>query len=198
MEKLTPVQIKEKIQQAEESVSNMRDEVLKKVAFETVLAQLLGTTNGSSHSHSKKWTKNSENKKRSSSRNPQKTPRTEQKTSVIELNVEQLKGLKEFYDKYAPDGTEAAVFTLAYFIHENLKQRQFHIADLQTIYQNLLPLKPITKPLSMSPEEIKRAVGWLVAPSRKKQWLKDAGNGLYEISPQGLLHVTYEVKEAEK
>jgi hypothetical protein len=194
---MTPDEIKEKIRQAEESVSEMQDESLRKVAFETILSQLLGSGSVSSSakpSPAKKEIK----KKRPTVQRSDKSKPVQDKVSTLELNMDQLKQLKEFYDDHAPDGTESVVFTLAYFIHENLSQKKFHAADIHVLYQNLLSLKPTTRPPAMSIDEIKRAVRWLVAPSRRKQWIKDAGDGLYEISPQGMLRMTYETKEAKK
>ena len=194
---MTPDEIKEKIRQAEESVSAMKDEVLRKVAFETILSQMLGGNSSSSQIKPKLVKKEVKNK-RSSIQRTDKTKLSQDKTSTLELNIDQLRQLKQFYDTHAPDGTESVVFTLAYFIHENLSQNKFHAADIHKIYQNLLPLKPTTRPPAMSIEEIKRAVRWLVAPSRRKQWIKDIGDNMYEISPQGMLRMTYETKEAKK
>lgn len=194
---MTPDEIKEKIRQAEESVSEMRDESLRKVAFETILSQLLSSgfvSSSAKTSPAKKETK----KKRPTVQGSDKSKPVQDKVSALELNMDQLKHLKEFYDDHAPDGTESVVFTLAYFIHENLSQKKFHAADIHVLYQNLLSLKPTTRPPAMSIDEIKRAVRWLVAPSRRKQWIKDVGDGLYEISPQGMLRMTYETKEAKK
>lgn len=197
MEKINPEEIKEKIRQAEASVSGMQDEGLKKIAFETVLASLLGSVH-SAPTKNAPVKKDPKKNKRTSSKKSDKTKTLQEKISTVELNIEQLKQLKEFYDQHSPDGTESVVFTLAYFIHENLAQKQFHAADIHIVYQNLLSLKPVTRPPAMSIEEIKRAVRWLVAPSRKKQWIKDIGDGLYEISPQGMLRMTYETKDSKK
>jgi hypothetical protein len=137
-------------------------------------------------------------KKRPTTNRTDKSATSIEKVSTLELNMEQLKQLKTFYDQYAPDGTEAVVFTLAYFIHDVLGQKKFHAADIHIVYQNLLPLKPTTRPPAMAIDEIKRALRWLVAPSRRKQWIKDVDGGLCEISPQGMLRMTYETKEAKK
>ncbi len=196
MEKIDSLSIKEKIRQAEESVADMKDETLKKIAFETVLAQMLSA--GVATSASKNSTKTRDGKKKASPKRSEKTKSVPEKVSSLDLNMEQLKQLKEFYDAQAPDGTESVVFTLAYFIHENLSLKHFHVADIHVIYQNLLPLKPNTRPPAMSIDEIKRAVRWLVAPSRKKQWIKDVGEGMYEVSPQGMLRMTYESKKAKE
>lgn len=194
MDKTTGDDLRQKIRQAEESVSEMQDENLKRVAFETVLASLLGNHKAGSTSASSQ--KKSVRPKKSGSRSNGKPRAQQDKVSTLKLNIEQLKELKSFYDEMAPAGTEEVVFALAYFVHEKLKQTKFHAADVHVVYQNLLPLKPSTKPPAMSIEEIKRAMRWLVAPSRRKQWLNDAGDGMFEISPQGMLRVTYESKDA--
>lgn len=193
MDKTTGDDLRQKIRQAEESVSEMQDENLKRIAFETILASLLGNhktgpTSASPH-------KKSLRSKKVGNR-PSGKPRSQQqdKVSTLKLNIEQLKELKSFYDKLAPAGTEEVVFALAYFVHEKLKQTKFHAADVHIVYQNLLPLKPSTRPPAMSLSEIKRAMRWLVVPSRRKQWLNDAGDGMFDISPQGMLRVTYEAE----
>ena len=84
------------------------------------------------------------------------------------------------------------VFALVCFIYEVLKQKKFHAGDLLTVYQSLLTVKPTTKPPAMSINEIERAINWLVAPSRKKMWLRDMGDDTFEISSNGMLHMTYE------
>lgn len=196
---MTPEELKEKIQQAEESVSLMKDDGLKKIAFETMLSNLLSSISNTIPVGKNISSSKVAKKKRSGIKKPD-TSRTAivEKTSSISLDVKQLQELKSFYDLHAPEGTEAVVFNLAYFIHENLKQKQFHAVDIHLIYQNLLSLKPIKRPPAMSLEEVKRAVRWLVAPSRKKQWLKDTGAGQYEVSPQGMLRMTYENPSTKK
>lgn len=186
-------EIKDKVRRAEEGVSAMQDPALKKVAFATILSQLLGGSGSTVQSKSGSTKKKAP--KKSFPKRADKVKQSPDQVSALELNVEQLKELKQFYDLQAPDGTESVVFTLAYFIHENLKQKRFCVADIHVVYQNLISLKPTTRPPAMSIDEIKRAVRWLVAPSRKKQWIKDSGAGMYEISPQGMLRMTYEVKD---
>ena len=193
---MTPEQIKEKLHQAEISVSAMQDENLKKIAFETILSQLLGAGDGSVQKieHPKKKTKRTKSNS-SRSHNAKLVP---DKVSNIKLNVEQLKELKKFYDEKAPEGGESVVFTLAYFVHEKLGQKKFHSGDINLIYQHLVQSRPMTKPPALSLQQIKRAVGWLVVPSRKKGWLSEAGEGMYEISPQGILKMHYADDKVKK
>lgn len=197
MNNYTPDELKDKIRQAEESVAGMQDEGLKRVAFETVLSSLLGQTNTQSGTGSSKTSQNKglKKKKKTATTKDSTRQKTVDKASSLKLTVDQLKELKTFYDHKAPAGTEEVVFTLAAFVHENLKQEEFHPVDLHLLYQNLIPLKPTTKPPSMGIDEIKRAVRWLVAPSRKKKWLEDIGDGMYKISSQGLLRMTYDGAE---
>lgn len=194
MEKIDPSQIKEKIRQAEESVADMQDETLKKVAFETVLSAILAGSHGSAPSTKKSVARKPIKKRPATSRTANQSRQSQDRKTTLQLDPKQLKELKEFFDQHAPKGTEEVVFTLAYFVHEKLKLQKFHIGDIHYVYQNLLPLKPSTKPPAMAQDQIKRAVRWLIAPSRKKQWLKDIGDGMLEISSQGMLRMTYDEK----
>lgn len=193
---MNPKEIKEKIRQAEESVAGMQDESLKKIAFETILSQILGTPSSNAGSKPERAKEKTVKKIKVKRIDNGKVP--VEHISTIDLNVEQLKDLKQFYDLQKPDGQEQVVFAIAYFIHEKLGLKKFHHGDIHLIYQNLLPLKPITRPPALSLEEIKRAARWLVAPSRKRQWLKDLGSGMYEISSQGMLKMTYDANETKE
>ncbi|MDE2230340.1 MAG: hypothetical protein KGL11_15035 [Alphaproteobacteria bacterium] len=184
---MNPDQIKEKIRLAEEAVADMKDSTLKRTAFETVLSKLLGDSDiGVSRAPSLR----KREQRRSAPKSTRPKPISE-KTSSIKLDVGQLKALKEFYDCQVPEGTEGAVFALVAYLHEKLGTKKFHEADVLKLYQHLLPLKPVKKPPAMSASDIKRAMLWLVAPSRKKQWLERAENEMFQISSQGLLHISY-------
>ncbi len=184
---MNPDELKERIRLAEEAVAGMTDENLKRIAFETLLTHSLG---GEQSSNTKKSSTRSSKKKSGAARPKSAKPTTEKKVSSIELDVEQLKSLKSYYDDHAPSGTEESVFTLAFFIHEVLKQKVFHEADVFGLYTSLMPLKPTQKPPVLTLDTVKRAMTWLVAPSRRKQWLKFVDGG-YEISSHGIHHMTY-------
>jgi hypothetical protein len=187
--------IKDKIRDAEEAVSEMKDPELKRVAFQTVLASLLGASIAGPAQHRQDELPSKKKTKAARATNaPHSHKAAADKASTIRLDVQQLKELKAFYDQCAPDGTENVVFTLARFLAEKVEVRLFHAVDLLLVYQNLLPLKPATKPPAMSMTEIVRACQWLTAPSRRKQWLSSLDNGMYEISPQGMIHANYDQK----
>ncbi len=192
MENITPDQIKAKIKEAEDCVSAMKDESLKKVAFETILSKLLsagkvecgvpGNAGKVKHTRS---TKNGGRKTATVGQAGQ-----ERKSDVV-LDVDQLKKLKDYFDAAAPDGTENVVFTIAYFVDQTLGKKKFHEGDVNAVYKSLLSIRPIKRPPAMTVDQMKRALTWLVAPSRKKMWLKLTADGMFEISPQGTLHMTY-------
>lgn len=193
---LSPEEMKDRIRVAEEAVSGMADENLKRVAFETILAHSFGTVGASSEPKRSKANSGG-NKKRSNQKPKTARPIAEKKVASFELGVEQLKELKKFYDDQAPSGAEEVVFTLAVFIHDVLKKKIFHEADVYHVYSNLISLKPAQKPPALSEETLKRAMTWLVAPSRKKGWLKSVEGG-FEISPKGILHMTYKDEASKK
>lgn len=191
-------EIKAKIRVAEAAVAGMPDDALRKAAFETVLSKLLGGLQSEEGVRTSKAAKPTNSKKRASATKSGKSSQRQEPESTLELNVENLQALKVFYDEHAPDGTEESVFTLAQFIHEKLGLKKFHEGDLLRVYQNLLSLKPTTKPPAMAYPELKRAVSWLMAPSRKKQWLRNTSDGQLEITSQGMLHMSYGKKAQAK
>lgn len=184
--------MKEMIQASEQAVSGMQDESLKRAAFEAILSRLLSGDTPSPTGPVRKQKKAASKRKPGTTNPGSGRVRAATRISSLELDAAQLKALKEFYDHYAPDGQEEAVFTLAYFAHDKLAMKQFQDVDLHRLYTTLLSLKPTTKPPSMSAEEVTRASRWLVAPSRKKQWLKSVGEGIFEVSPHGMLRMTYD------
>lgn len=181
--------MKEKIDAAVAAVANIEDPELKKIAFQTVLSNLLGGGGG-------------KQTRKTSLRSAGKKGASKAKVSVsniippssLKLSPEQLQELKNFYDLYAPTGTEAAVFNLALFLREKIKRDDFTEKDIEYLYHRLMSVKPITKPPVMSLEDIRRALGWLVSPSRKKLWLQAKGSGSYEISPAGISYAQYTLK----
>lgn len=186
-------QLKEKIQKAEKSVAEMKDETLKKSAFELILSSLLGVESSQTvgneaklGSQTNKWVKRV---KAAGKKAPGQT--REIKKSDISLTPEQLKQLKDYYESHKPEGEERSVFILACFLDEKLSKKQFHEGDINYIYQNLLPLKPSVRPPALDQERVKRSLVWLVSPSRRKMWLKANDDGTYEISSGGRLHIAY-------
>lgn len=176
-------QIKEKIKIAESSISDLKDQTLREKAFEVVLSSLLQgiksfkTTLGSGQKRSRK----------TSVVRAKRQPGRELQKTQLKFNESQLEELKQFYDKFSPSGSELCVFVLANFLRLCLKKGNFHGGDMEYCYQQLLSLNTTTRPLAMNSNQIRRALSWLVAPTRRKLWLELDGNGIYQVSSNGIL-----------
>jgi len=180
---------KQQLIDAAETVSHIKDEALRRQAFEAFLNKILGSSSMNENTNKRPRSVSGRRANRTTSAIKRNSP-VEVKKSQIRLGVDQLRNLRAFYDQHTPQGQEEAVFTIAYFLHETLKLKRFHEDDINILYNNLLSAKPQTHPPAMDREKIKRALRWLVAPSRRRQWLTHE-DGMYEITPSGVLHMTY-------
>lgn len=192
-------QIKEKIKLAETSVSALEDQSLKEKAFEVVLSTLLqqpGITKAPGQTIRKPAAVRT---KTISTKQPQR----DVQRSQLKFDENQLETLKAFYDKFKPTGSELCVFILANFLRLLLKMEEFHEGDLQYCYQQLLNLRPVTSPPPMNLNQIRRTLSWLVAPSRRKQWLEMNQEGVCKVSSPGIikfnaLEIEHESKKSNK
>lgn len=175
--------LKEKIKSAEQSIADLKDPALRIKAFEVVLSHLLLQDR-----EKIKPTRPSQlkKKKRLSAKARVSIP-AEPRKSQLKFNEEQLKELKNFYDKFAPSGREMCIFILVNFLRLQIKQEKFHEGDVEYCYQQLLNLRTAARPPAMDMLKIKQTLSWLVAPSRRKQWLEVDGEGIYKVSPNGIL-----------
>lgn len=172
-------QIKEKVKLAESSISELEDQSLKEKAFEVVLSNLLSgeTTSGPGKKGIKKV----------SILRIKRQQRKEPKVTQIKFSETELEDLKKFYNKFVPSGSELCVFVLANFLKATLKKEDFHEGDIEYCYQQLLSLDTKIHPPAMNIDQIKRALSWLVSPTRKKLWLEVDENGTYKVSPRGIM-----------
>jgi len=174
--------IKEKIKLAELAVAEIQNQELKLKAFELVLSNLLQEGSGAQKSQQIKSKKHTSSQKRRSV-----SPQKEIRKSQLKFTEEQLKDLKKFYDQFKPTGRELSIFTLANFLNFIMKQEKFHEGDIEYCYQQLLNLRTTSRPPIMNTDSIKQTLSWLVAPSRRKQWLESDDEEMYKISPGGIL-----------
>jgi len=185
--------IQEKIRVAEESVKGLSpDSALREKAFELVLKSLLQKT-----TYSGKKLPSAFAGKKKVSRTKAKQKVSEKKESELKLDESELQKLKVFYNKFQPTGGERCVFVLANFLRLKLSKDGFHEGDVEYCYQKLLNLRTKNLP-PMTSTQIKRNLNWLVAPSRKKQWLLVNSEGLYEMSPEGIITFNGMIGEDDK
>src|SRR3989344_867646 len=177
--------IKEKIKIAEQSVAEIQNSELKLKAFELVLTNLLqDDSDGKIKSVKQQKNRTIQFSRRSSSPGLKK----EIKKTQLRFSEDQLTELKNFYDDFKPSGRESNIFILSSFLKEKMGQEEFHEGDVEYCYQQLINLRTVNKPPAMNIENIKQALSWLAAPSRKKQWLEIDETGVYKISAAGTLH----------
>lgn len=172
-------QIKEKIKLAESSVSVLKDQSLKEKAFEIILSSLLHGTTVSDTGRKSIRKVSAPRIKRQQGKEP--------KVTQLKFSETELEDLKKFYDKFIPSGSELCVFILANFLRVTLKKEEFHEGDVEYCYQQLLSLDTKSHPPAMNIDQIKRALSWLVAPTRKKLWLEVDEKSLYKVSPRGMM-----------
>jgi hypothetical protein len=184
-------QYRQRINLAEEAVSDIKDQYLKRIAFKAIITQLLSGGTVSPTDTDGKHKKTSVKVRAKG-----KKVASEIKKSDISLSVENLNDLKAFFEDSAPKGEEKVVFTLARFLVEKKERAEFNEADIFSVYSNLIPLKPSIQPPILNLEKIKRSLRWLSSPSRKKLWLESAGEGLFRISAQGQMYMLYGEKES--
>lgn len=122
-----------------------------------------------------------------------RTRNTADVKTTLDLSTSQLRELKDFYGGYLPDGGEACAFILSMFLHEILKMEMFNVADIEYLYRALISMKVKVPVVS----DWKRALNWLCAKSRKKEWLKRDGSN-YLITNSGLIAFNDLAKKEKK
>lgn len=182
---MDPNKIKEIMATATEAVAGIEDPELKKIAFQTVLSHGLGEHSVGGSSKVKIKTK---------VRGVRKVVKASadkvKKKSDIRLTADQIHQLKSFFDEKKPKSEEDTVFELALYLTNVMRQEEFHEQDLLALYHSLIPSRPEHKPVPLDLDRIKRSIGMLVAPSRKKMWFEKAGDN-YRLSAQGSIHANY-------
>ena len=175
--------LKEKIKLAETSVSALEDRTLKEKAFGVVLSTLLQQSELAKASTQVAEKPRAGRIKGRSVRKPQK----ELRQSQLKLDENQLEEFKKFYDKFKPTGSELCVFIIANFMRVQFNKEEFHEGDVKYCYDQLLTLRTVTQPPALNLNHIKRALSWLVSPTRRKLWLEVNNDGIYEVSSRGIL-----------
>jgi hypothetical protein len=105
--------------------------------------------------------------------------------STLNLGVTELKTLKAFCEGFPLTGTEQVAFLLANFVREHTDLQAVTASDLVYLHRMLISQKVKVIPVN-DPGDWARALMWLTAPSRRKEWLKKGDSG-YVVSNSGLL-----------
>lgn len=176
-------QLTEAVNAAKDAVQGL-EEPLKTEAFRIVLDKLIS---GGSSVKTKRLAGKSNAlhpKQRTTSGAPKRAPAAPS-TSNLRLNVEELRKLKTYCERFDLGGTEQIAFILANFCREHTDLERVTAADVAYLYRQLVSQKVKVTPVNDRADWV-RALNWLTVPSRKKEWLEKVGDG-YLVSNSGLL-----------
>jgi len=181
---LPPNQMAEFAKAARDAVAEL-EEPLKTEAFRIILQQLVGgrpapaaaKANASLQSTSKAPRKKTAGSRKE--KQPQPPP------STLNLDVNALKKLKAFCEGLDLNGTEQVAFILANFARLHTDLEVVRVNDIVYLHRMLISQRVKVAPVN-DPAHWARALRWLNAPSRRRQWLQVSGDG-YVVSNSGLL-----------
>jgi hypothetical protein len=182
---------------ARDAVADL-DEPLKTEGFKILLAKLL---NGGADQKDQGTPRKDEERTTPAPRKKAAGSKKEKKTafpaSTLRLDVEALKKLKSYCERFdLEDGTEYVAFVLANYVREHTDLEFATAADVAYLHRQLISQR--LKVVAVNdPGDWLRALQWLTAPSRKKEWLEKSGGG-FAVSNSGLLRFHEMEKEASK
>jgi hypothetical protein len=162
------------------------DEPLKTEAFKILLAKLLNAgasekdqgpvRKGSSRTIPAPRTKTGGNRKE------KKAPPA---ASTLKLDISALRDLRAYCERFDLQGTEHVAFILANYIREHTDLEFVTAGDIAYLHRQLISQRLKVAPVN-DPSDWMRALQWLTAPSRRKEWLEKSGAG-FAVSNSGLL-----------
>ncbi len=175
------------VKTAKEAVQEL-EEPLKTEAFKILLQKLIAGGDGTplpAKSKSSRKTVRASNKSTKSSAR-KKVPAVSI-NSTLDLSVDQLRNMKSYCDRFSlsDSGSEQVAFIIANYLREHTELSSINAADIAYCYRQLVSQK-VKLPAVNDIADWARALYWLTAPSRKKEWLVKKDNG-YVVSNAGLL-----------
>jgi len=179
---MKPVDPGEAVKKAKAAVDGL-EEPYKMEAFKLILQRLISSPQMAAEKPV------DENPVKDRRRTPSKRPNRSSDASkakpksTLDLSVDELGSLKTYYESYVVKGSELCAFVLAAFLRSKKKMERFTESDIQYCYQQLISLKvqvPVVKDFYLP-------LVWLVAPSRKKGWLRKATEHEFEFTNAGLI-----------
>ena len=186
-------QIAEAVRTARDAVSGL-EEPLKTEAFKILLDKLLSGVVGAPVQ------KAQAHKRPAGPKAKPRVGRAEARegrtSSSLQLDVTTLKKLKSYCERFDLQGTEQIAFVLANFAREHTDLEFVTPLDIEYLYRQLVSQRAKVAAVN-EPSHWTRAMNWLTAPSRRKEWLAQGGNG-YIVSNSGLLRFHEMEETAEK
>ena len=171
------------------------DESLRITGFQLVLAELISRNASTNRAKSDLGNNQGRVKSRARTLNANRSDPAAIAATTLKLDVGQLRSLKNYCERFDLGGSEQIAFILANFIREHTSLDSAGPADIAYLYRQLVSQR-VTVPAVNDISDWARALGWLTAPSRRKQWLEKSGTG-YAVSNSGLLRF-HELEEQAK
>ena len=180
---------------ARDAVADL-EEPLKSEAFKIILQQLVSGGHAAPAAARPRTTqaKSAEVRRKKAAGGKKEKPAPG--PSTLNLGVEEIKTLKAYCEGFKLNGTELIAFILANFVREHTNLQSVSDSDIIYLYRKLISLKVKVMDVKKS-SDWSRALGWLTAPSRRKEWLVKEGDG-YVVSSSGLLRWNELQDEREK
>lgn len=183
----TETELAQAVKVAKEAVGDL-EEPLKTEAFKIILEKLISkgkkvTRPTRGPGQGKRSSRTKSQKRASSGRSPQTKVPTQ---SSLDFDVDQLRSLKIYCQRFDLGGTEQTAFIISNFLRENTDLQNYSAADVEYCYRQLVAQKVKKLPVVNDTADWARALSWLAVPSRKKQWLQKRGEG-FVVSNAGLL-----------
>lgn len=172
------------------------EEPLKSEAFKIILQQLLGGGHSASPSagHRDAQPKAAAQRRKKSAGG--KSEKLAAGPSALNLDVQGIRALKLYCEGFDLNGTEQVAFVLANFAREHTDLEFVSAADIAYLHRLLISQK-VKVVAANKVSDWTRALSWLTAPSRRKEWLTKTGSG-YSVSNSGLLRWNELQEERQK
>jgi len=169
------------VRAARDAVSDL-DEPFKTEGFKILLAKLLSADPEQAPVTEARGPRRARSTARSGAR---KDSRVSRPTSSLRLDVPALKALKSYCERFDLQGSEQIAFILANYAREHTDLEFVTASDIEYLYRQLVSQRVKVSAVN-DLSDWTRALNWLAAPSRRKEWLAKHQDG-HVVSNSGLL-----------
>jgi hypothetical protein len=172
------------VRTARDAVTDL-EEPLKTEAFKILLTKLLGGGADQKDRSARKGASRAVAASRTKTTGNRKEKKAPPPASTLKLDVAALKKLKAYCERFDLQGTEHVAFILANYVREHTDLDFVTAGDIAYLHRQLISQRLKVVPVN-DPADWTRALQWLTAPSRRKEWLEKSGTG-FVVSNSGLL-----------
>jgi hypothetical protein len=177
-------QMADAVRAARDAVTDL-EEPLKTEAFKILLEKLLSGGADQARRGARTKVGRAQPAPRTKAANTKKEKKAPPVASTLKLDVAALKKLKEYCERFDLQGTEHVAFILANYVREHTDLEFVTARDIAYLHRQLISQRLKVVPVN-DPADWMRALQWLTAPSRRKEWLEKSGAG-FVVSNSGLL-----------